>query len=177
MKRTLLVAALLTASASVASAGFYGGLSVGPDPAVQDDNAGLESKGRAARLLGGYRLGRLSAEASVSGVTLRDQTGSDTDHRQYALVGKYNFPLGSNFELFGRAGIQRTSLTFLDGSYTYSGNGILLGPGVEYRLNFVAASASLRLDYTISYAHTERDTLETVDFTSGQWMIGFTVGI
>lgn len=177
MKRTLLAAALLIASTGVASAGVYGGLSVGPDAAVQDDRFDLESPGRAVRLLGGYRLGRLSAEASFAGNTLRDATGGDADHRQIGLLGKYNVPLGSNFEVFGRAGIQRTSLSFGDGAYTYSGTGVLFGPGVEYRLNFVAASASIRLDYTISYAKTERDTLDTVSFTSGQWMLGFTVGI
>lgn len=177
MKRPLLVAALLLAMSGVASAGIYGGLSVGPDAAVQDDNADLEAQGRAVRLLGGYRFGRIAAEASVSGTTFRDSTGTDVDHRQFALVGKYNFPLGSNFELFGRGGIQRTSLGFQGGSYTYSGNGIIFGPGVEYALKFVAASATIRLDYTISYAETERDTQETVSITSGQWMLGFTVGM
>jgi len=177
MKRMLLTAAVLGASTSVASAGVYGGLSVGPDASVQDDVFDLTSPGRAVRLLGGYRLGRFSAEAGISGNTLRDRGGQDVDHRQLSLVGKYNFPLGSNFELFGRAGLQRTSLSFGDGAFNYTGAGVLLGPGVEYRLNFVAASASIRLDYTISYANTESEGLEKVSVTSGQWMLGFTVGI
>ncbi|MBA3455215.1 MAG: porin family protein [Deltaproteobacteria bacterium] len=183
MKRTLLVAALLIASTGVASAGLYGGLSVGPGAAVQDDMFDLESPGRAVRLLGGYRLGRLSAEASVFGNTLRDFASHDVEHRQVALLGKYNFPLGSNFELFGRAGLQHTWLTLHEGGggHSFTGSGIILGPGVEYRLNFVAASASIRLDYTISYVGgAESDTYGGTDdlsFTSGQWMLGFTVGI
>jgi hypothetical protein len=183
MKRPLLVAALLIASTGVASAGVYGGLSVGPDGAVQDDAFDLNSGGRAIRLLGGYRLGRLSAEASITGNTLRDRDGGDVDHRQIALVGKYNFPLGSNFEVFGRAGIQRTWLTLDDRvpeSYDVSGNGIIFGPGIEYVLKFVAASATIRLDYTIGYAKPSSEAFEDaggVSFTSGQWMLGFTVGI
>ena len=179
----LLAAALLIASTSVASAGIYGGLSVGPDGAVQDDQFDLTSGGRAIRLLGGYRLGRLSAEASVTGNTFTDREGGSVDHRQIALVGKYNFPLGSNFELFGRAGIQRTWITLGDRvpeSYDVSGNGVIFGPGVEYVLKFVAASATIRLDYTIGYAKPSGPIFEDqggVSFTTGQWMLGFTVGM
>ena len=183
MKRTLLAAALLIASTGVASAGVYGGLSVGPGAAVQDDTFDLTSPGRAVRLLGGYRLGRLSAEAQVFGNTLRDYLDHDVEHRQIALLGKYNFPLGSNFELFGRAGVQHTRLTLQDGAggHSFTGNGVILGPGVEYRINFVAATASIRLDYTISYVGgAESDTYgggDGLSLTSGQWMLGFTVGM
>lgn len=181
MKRTLLAAALLIASTGVASAGVYGGLSVGPDGAVQDDVFDLTSGGRAVRLLGGYRLGPLSAEASVTGNTFIDPDGRDVDHRQLALLGKYNFPLGSNFELFGRAGLQRTWLTRGAGleSYDVSGTGILLGPGIDYVIKLVAASVTIRLDYTLSYAKpSNEDTFpQGVSFTSGQWMLGFTVGM
>ena len=179
MKRPLLVATLLAAMSSVASAGIYGGLSVGPDAAVQDDEFDLTSPGRAVRLLGGYRFGRLAAEASITGNTLRDREGGDVTNRQLALVGKYNYPLGSNFEVFGRAGLQYTWLTLDDRvpeSYDVSGKGIIFGPGVEYALKFVAATASIRLDYTISYASATTDQGD-VSFTSGQWMLGFTVGI
>jgi len=182
MKRTLLVAALLIASTGVASAGVYGGLSLGGSAAVQDDAFDLESPGRSARILGGYRLGRLSVEAQIYGNTLRTVANDAVANRQIALLGKYNFPLGSNFELFGRAGVQRTWLTIDDNvpeMYDVAGNGIILGPGIEYVLNFVAAKATIRLDYTISYAKSESIYYSAggVSFTSGQWMLGFTVGM
>lgn len=180
MKRTLLAAALLIASTGAASAGVYGGLSVGPDAAVQDDRFDLTSPGRAVRILGGYRLGRLSAEASITGNNLRESGGGEVENRQIALFGKYNLPIGDKFELFGRAGVQRTWLTFGSDTYDIAGNGIVLGPGIEYVLKFVTATASIRLDYTISYAKPSNaysGDQGGVSFTSGQWMLGFTVGI
>lgn len=177
MKRPLLVAALLVAMSSVASAGIYGGLSVGPESAVQDDQFDLTSGGRAVRLLGGYSFGRLAVEGQVMGNTLK-QGFEDVDHRQLAVLGKYNHPLGSNFEVFGRAGLQYTSLSLTGGSYDFTGAGLLISPGVEYRLKFATASASIRLDYTISYAKTANDQFaDDLSFTSGQWMLGFTVGM
>ena len=173
----LLAAALLIASTSVASAGVYGGLSVGPDPAVQDNRFDLTSSGRALRLLGGYRIGRLSAEASIMGNTLRDSQG-EIDHREYAIAGRYSFPLGSNFELFGRAGLQYTTFSLFQDTYDYGGKGIILGPGVEYVIKLVAASVAIRLDYTIGYAKTSSDSYpDGIDLTTGQWMLGFTVGM
>lgn len=177
MKRAILVAAVLMASSSIASAGGYLGLGIGPKANVNGTDGHFEAGGRSYRLLGGLRFGRLAIEASVTGqdVFLIDNGGGQYDAKQLGLAGKYNLPLGSNFEAFAKLGVHRTWLSN-DSIYDVAGNGLLVGGGFEYRLNAVITNGSLFVDYTHHAATLEGD-IYAFDGGVGMWMLGFTIGI
>ncbi len=192
MTRALLVTALLVGSSAVASAGPYGGFAVGPSPTISNDgpasvfNAGVvefQGAGRAGRILGGYRfgalgLGAISVEGALTAYALTDQTHtSEYGGRQAMISGKYNYPLSSGFEVFGRLGLHHTWINGqVENEQTREGNGVLIGAGFEYRFKLPMASASLWVDYTYNPVSME-DATFTRDYASRMWMLGFTFGI
>ncbi len=179
MNRALVTAALLVASTSVASAGTYLGLGVGPGANFNGDER-IEDGGRSARLLGGYSFGRFSAEASITGQTLflNDNGGVTFDTRELALNAKFNLPLGSGFEVFGKAGLHHTWIS-ADASDVYSvdGNGLLVGAGFEYRVKTPVAAGSLWVDYTHYAGDLTGDVYAYRGAGVGMWMLGVSVGI
>jgi hypothetical protein len=133
MTRALLVAAFLVGTTTIASAGPYVGLGIGPAPGVSSNTDGLDENGRSLRILGGYRfkvprLGSLSAEVALTDYDSRWNNG-DYSTRHLALFGKYNFPLASGFEVFGRLGVQNTWQSINDGVGSFSGGGVAVGAG------------------------------------------------
>ncbi|MBA3459519.1 MAG: outer membrane beta-barrel protein [Deltaproteobacteria bacterium] len=173
MKRALLGMALLLGSTQAAVAGPYLGLAVGPSPALDSSAPGVEATGRAARLLGGYRFGRIGAEASVTASDMAwGNQPPDYDGRQYMLAGKYNLPLGDGFEAFGKVGILST--TVASDRESWSDTGFLIGAGFEYKLKVPIAPISVFVHYELSRTDFEQDDW---DLTSRQWMLGFTLGI
>lgn len=179
MTRALLVAALLVGTSSVAAAGPYVGLGLGPAPALSSNADAVHEDGRSMRLLGGYRFKSLKiGEISVEGaVTAYDagwpRFGGGVSVRHFALFGKYSFPLGSGFGVFGRLGVQHTSMETDDG-YDYSDNGIAVGTGAEYAIRLPFVSGAVFVDYTVM--HVGALTEDPYSLTSRQWMLGFTVG-
>lgn len=176
MKRASLVAAILLMHGP-ASAGTYLGLGIGPEANVNGTDGHFTGDGRSYRLSGGIRWSRLSLEASITGqgILLLDNGGGSFDGRELALAGKYNAPLGSNFEAFGKLGVHRTWLSG-NSIYDVSGDGLLIGGGFEYRLDAVLAGGSLLVDYTHHAATLEGDRL-ALEAGVGMWMLGFTIGI
>ncbi len=177
MKRALVTAAVLTLSTSVASAGGYVGLGIGPGPAVSDNQFMLEEGGRTGRLLGGYSLGRFAVEGSFTQQDLKTSADYVFTGRQAAISGKYTLPLGSGFGVFGRAGVQKTWLIDdTKGLYDADGTGIVIGAGAEYSLDLkLLGGAALFLDYTYNSA-TVSNPKSSFDFATRQWMLGATVG-
>lgn len=181
MKRALLVATgmaagVLTAYSPTASAGGYLGLALGTDPGVNDDMAQVATpSSRSLRGLGGIRFGNLALEGALNGFGV---TANGADRRVFQLSGalKLSLPMGSGFEGFGRAGIERTWLNVDDERYDLAGNGFQVAAGFEYRLNAVVSNASLFVDYTIHHA-TLTNTSGEVSETSRIWALGFTIGI
>ncbi|MGE3545650.1 MAG: outer membrane beta-barrel protein [Kofleriaceae bacterium] len=171
---------VLLAMSGVANAGGYVGAGVGDAPTVETDR-NYEAAGRSARFLVGYRfplkIGAASIEGAYGGYGARGSGGGEIDGRELSASGKYNYPLGSNFEVFGRIGVQKTSLTSQkDAMYDLDGNGILIGAGLEYRIDLGAASGSLWLDYTHRSAALEGERNST-DYTARMWTLGLTVGL
>jgi len=176
MKSALLVAAGLMAITTSASAGTYLGLALGTEPGVNDElNDIATPDGRSGRALAGIRIGRISIEGALNGFGVVTGRG-DQNVYQLSASGKFNLPLGDGFEVFGRAGLERTWLNLDDDRYDLSGNGFLVGAGFEYRLDLGVTSASIFVDYTVHRATLE-DQREQVDATSRMWGLGFTVGI
>jgi len=175
MNRVCLAAVLLAASSSVASAGIYAGLGIGTGADVNHDSGvnTLVGNNRSARLLAGYRFGRFSVEVSGThyGLVL---DGAFFDANQLGLLGKYSFPIGDGFELFGRGGVQHTWLSTSEtGQSNAEGTGVVLGAGVEYRLQVkFVAGASIFVDY-------ERTQTPFTQTVGGKWNSGagmFTLG-
>ena len=128
------------------------------------------------------RFGQISIEgAAQRGSLSQDSNRAGFDLTQLSVAGKYSLPISDGFEAFGRFGYQHTGLGSQDsatgGQLDISGSGFLLGAGIEYRVNLVATSASIFLDYNFTTSSmggpslTVPQTLQTRGFT-----IGATVG-
>jgi hypothetical protein len=190
MKRALLVGAVLLATTTAASAGTYLGLGIGPDANVGGTES-ISSGGRSARLLGGYsfgglKVGAISVEASITGqsLTYNSNARGMFDAKELALAGRYNYPIGYHFEVFGKVGVHHTWLSHQDSAhygsvYDSSGNGVLLGLGVEYRLPNIGPvhGPSFFLDYTHYMTTLEGNGFMFEGASVGMWMLGFTVGL
>lgn len=174
MKWLSIAAVLVAASASTASAGAYVGLGVGTSARASSDETTMQGDGRSGRLMLGWRWGRISAEATGTRYDLWVSQAPFTA-TQLAIGGKYSFPLGNNFEVFGRGGLQRTSLSRMSsGGYDASGGGWYLGAGFEYRMNVILAGASIFVDY--AHASTTFDNgIGEYHGGAGLWTLGATV--
>jgi hypothetical protein len=190
MKRAALAVALVTASTGVAAAGGYIGIGIGPaasiattggtDLATSSELPDAAGDGRSARLIGGYRFGRISVEAAAGrfGVfmpyTPNGQTFTAT---QLQLSGKYNHPIGNDFELFGRLGMQKMSFDN-DGTrsdFNVEGSGVVVGAGVDYHLSVGIAGADVFLEYQYARADVSGDRLDWGATHVGMWTLGATI--
>jgi hypothetical protein len=178
MLRASIVALVLTASATHALAGGFLGLGIGTAPGINDEaKAKMAPSGRSARFLGGYSFGRFSVEGAVGGFGVSTTRGDQTAY-QASASGKYNLPLGDKFEAFGRAGLEHTSVSMGDARYDFSGNGVVVGAGFEYRVDVGFAKGSLFVDYNIHHATLTSDSNKTgIGETTRMFSLGLTVGI
>lgn len=189
MKRAIVVGSVLLATTGAASAGTYLGLGIGPDANV-NGISDIGSGGRSARLLGGYafgglKVGTLGLEASLTGQSLayNNNIRGTFDAKEIAIAAKYNYPLGYQFEVFGKLGVHHTWLTHANpgqfgDAYDRSGSGLLFGVGAEYRLSVGPVKAgSLFVDYTHFQADFEGSVYMNEGAGVGMWMLGFTVGL
>ncbi len=164
------------------NAGTYVGLGVGTGPSVSDSvNTPYLANGRSLRLILGYRFGNISIEGSYTGYTTDESdtaSASQFDSRTLALAAKLNYPLGNNFEVFGRGGLLQTELDPADSSATSTtGTGYTLSAGFEYRLNLLVANGSIFVDYTRNQATFDSGTTTSYDQTASMWMLGVTLSL
>ena len=130
MLRSVLSLALVLGSASAASAGGYLGSRYGTTPAASGDMSFRED-GRSGRLQIGQRFGRLAVEGL--GSTANRARGRHAIHLDVVRDGrKVQQPLGDKFEVFGRPGLQHSSLIRSE-TMSRSPGGPLFGGGFEYR--------------------------------------------
>lgn len=176
MARTAAVTfALVTASASIASAGGYVGLGIGTPVATSGDTQ-LQENGRSGRLQLGFSFGRLAVEGLIGRADLA-AAGSPVTFTSLGVAGKYNVPLQDKFEVFGRLGWQHTILEDANAT-SYSGNGVLVGAGFEYKVNLGVAGGSLFVDYTIERADlTNASDPNTYGITARVWTLGATLSL
>ncbi len=180
MKRALLTASLLAAASTSASAGTYVGLGIGTAPAVSEDTNQLDSSGRSGKVMLGNSFGKLAIEGAITKYSMarlsRDVPVPFGDTYQAAVALKLTFPLGNNFEAFGRGGLHHTWLKTPDPVGDTDGNGMLIGAGFGYHLNLGVGGGSLFVDYQISTAKLTGDKF-MIDMTTRVWMLGLTVGL
>jgi opacity protein-like surface antigen len=191
MKRVVLAAALVAVLGGTASAGgTYIGVGVGTIPAVSEDTERLDADSRALKGILGMRWGQWSIEGSIGGNTLTRNrqsnlaTGSAVfdpfgDFYVLGASGKFNLPLGNNFEAFGRLGVNHMIVRGENEDNDASGNGLQVGAGFEYKLNLGVAGGSIFVDYTINRAAMTGDNNPKLeyDLTTRTWMLGLTIGI
>jgi hypothetical protein len=181
MTRALLTVAILVGTTTVAAAGPYAGLSIGPSASIYGtDPINIEEGGRSLRLVGGYRFGPVSGEVAIGGQSLafKDNIQGLFDTREYALAAKYNYGLGYNFEVMAKVGVAHLSLTHeQESTYDTSGTGLLLGFGAEYRVAVGPIKAgAITLDYSHHIATLTGVAYEFEKASIGVWMLGFTIG-
>lgn len=168
MKRVVLVAGLLAATATTASAGGFVGLGIGGSPGTSGD-VSLDAQGRSGRLELGYSFGRLAVEGVGSKFDLVAPDGYVYSDTSIGIAGTFTLPLSDGFSAYGRLGLQHTSVDE-DQSVkpSLSGGGLFGGGGVELKLPLAAVNLGLFVDYTIAHSSL------TVDGSSGQPDYGFT---
>jgi hypothetical protein len=169
--RTALALVLVAASASSAFAGGFIGLGVGTGAASSGD-FDIDEDGRSFRLMGGYRFGRISVEGMGTRYGMMTPDGGKWTGTTLAIAGRYNFPLGEGFEVFGRGGLQRTDLSNDEYGATNAGNGFLLGAGAEFRIPTAAVGLSLFVDYTIYRTSVSNEVYSDLGLTSRIWTLG-----
>ena len=181
--RLCVVAAVIAASTSMASAGTYLGAGIGTSASLGGDKTSYAPDGRSGRLILGFGIGRVGIEANATRYGLYS-AGASWDATSVAAALRVAFPIGYNFELFGRGGVERTWLTTSanrPGMPESSGNGWLLGAGVDYKINLGITGGSIFLDYThsdtgFSFTNAVNQTGK-FDQSAGMWTLGLTVSI
>jgi hypothetical protein len=179
MTRLALAAALLVASTSLASAGTYVGLGIGTSAGGSMNGTDtVDGGGRSGRLMIGSRFGKLSIEGQGGRFDMQFPA-SRYEASELGVGLKLNVPIGNNFELFGRGGIERTWLTATtSANMDAAGNGWFLGGGVEYRLNLGLTAASLFLDYQRTTTSVTADAnMAQFDASAGMFTLGATLSI
>jgi hypothetical protein len=177
MVKSLAPIVIVAAIASPASAGTYVGLGIGKPTVSSDGNDDFAATGRSHRVMLGMRFGRVAVEGAYTGYDLAPAVGAaPVDSRSLSAALKLSFPLGNNFEVFGRAGVLHTWIDGSDASMSMSGNGYTFSGGFEYGLDLGLARAALFVDYSRDLVdlHSD-DAMRTVDQTASLWTLGFAV--
>ena len=170
--KSLPVVALVLATASAAHAGGYVGLGVGDGIATTGDLE-YSADGRTLKLIGGFAFGKLAVEGSAQRAdVLMVDTGRAYSMTQLGIAGKYSYPLSDGFELYGKLGLNRISLSPKADGLEGSGSGILAGGGVEYR-------SKLPVTFWLDYTLTNADVTMSAEYamSTRQWMIGASLGL
>ncbi len=176
MNRLCAAALLVAAAGSTASAGTYLGLGIGTAANASADNVMMDGNGRSGRLMLGYRFSRIAIEGSGTRYDLF--VGSAPYQATQLAAGlKLGFPLGNHFELIGRGGLQRTSLSMTGSAGADAdGTGYYLGGGVEYRLDLGLTGASVFVDYQRSSTDLDNGNRQ-YEAVAGMWTLGATLSL
>jgi hypothetical protein len=171
LRRALLTASLLAATATTASAGSYLSLGLGGDPAIQGDlrgAAGGEGEGGNGRLALGQRFGRLALEGSLSRYGI-----SDTEATAAGVHLRLTVPIDGGFGAYLRGGLEYVWLGDAGPSGDTSGDGVVGGVGLEYRLEApVLGEASIWGEVS-----EDRWTTDVGEGGARLWTLGFSIGI
>jgi hypothetical protein len=187
MKRLALAVILVATLSSAASAGTYIGLGIGTSPAMNDGDVKAHyfaPEGRSGKLLLGQRWGQISVEGSLGGFSVVQENdgvfGKAIGTAYQASVSlKGTLPLGNSFHAFGHAGLQHMWITDdADDSFSASGNGYVLGAGIEYRLNLGLGAGSIFIDYGVGNANlTGPRRPDETGVSTRMWTLGLTLSI
>jgi hypothetical protein len=180
--RSLLVLFLIAAPA-VAHAGPYVSAGVGSGPALGGDfDDVLSTDGHSAGRVGiGHRFGPASLEAAIAGfgVTATAPTGQTASGTALSaqISAKLGVPIFLGIGAYGRGGLEHTWMGPTPSeSDRLSGNGKVLGAGLEYNVDFVLASAGVWLEFDREWITVSSHDM-AFDGTADSLMAGLRVGI
>ena len=176
MKGPVLVAAVLTLTATTASAGGFVGLGIGTSPAHGVDS--FAEDGRSGRLELGYSFGRISVEGMGTRFDMARDDGATYSATSLGIAGLYTLPLSDGFDVFGRLGLQHTTLSPNNQSPAHTGGGILFGGGAQFRLPTAAVKLAIFVDYTIARSSVAPETHPDYEYslTTRIWTLGAKLG-
>ncbi len=176
-----MVAVVLAASATAASAAPYLGVGLGSSAELNGESTlgKFHDDGRSYRLFGGYGFIKyLSLEGAVTRFGEVNNQTAPYEATSAAAVAKGSLPLGSGFEAFVRVGLQHTWLS-TDSKYSsFDGTGYLLGAGFVYRFHTPIGGASVFADYQrLDAGMSSSQAPKAVDQSSGLWTLGVTLSL
>jgi opacity protein-like surface antigen len=140
------ISALMAAAACLVSGVVSAQTNVdGPYVGGQINHVSLSADGSSVSdnfmgIYGGYRAGNYAGEISYSQKTVDGAKASFTD---FALVP--HFAMTPEFDLLGKVALRHSSIS--GGTSSYSGNSLVLGVGVEYKLTAKVAARAM-IDYS-----------------------------
>ena len=175
-----LVAAALLSVPAAAHAGGYVALGVGSAADTGGDLRGFSSDGHmSGRLMLGQRISIVSFEAGLAGYGLEPRSGGrDYNAQSLGAALKLNLPLVAGLEGYGRAGVERTWLGTSGDQMAYSGNGYVVGGGLEYGFELPLTRLSVWFDWTRHGADLVPDGRgQTLDAQADLWTLGLSVAL
>jgi hypothetical protein len=178
-----LALAVIALAAAPAAAGGYVSLGIGQGAHLEGEMAerfSTEGSTPSGRLALGHRTGPIAIEASMFGSGLED-AGQDHTTLAFGAAAKLFVPLVSRFELYGRAGLNRTWIKSRDDDAPdlgYSGRGYDIGGGLQFSFSpFPPFDAAIWVDYTRHTVGLQRDGAASLDGSLDMVMVGITVGM
>ncbi|MCE9579463.1 MAG: porin family protein [Deltaproteobacteria bacterium] len=171
-----LVAGLALVPAA-AHAGGYVGAGIGTSASVNDSSGSLASdSGHSGRIVVGERLSRVSIEGAFDAYGLTSASRpAGFDAHSLGIAAKLHLPLVANLDGVVRVGLEHTWLAG-DAAPDLTGDGWTGGLGLEYRLKFALASASIWMDYS-RHATTLEQGRTKLDATADIWTAGVSIGL
>jgi hypothetical protein len=169
MKLAALVAVplALAAAAGSASAGGYVSAGVGSAPDLGGDLTMLTADGRSGRVALGHGFGPLALEAGLGGFGVDGGTMMTA-----SLSAKVKTDLAASLDIYARGGLERTWVRADGPMADLSGDGKVLGAGLELPLPGLVTDSALWLELDrqwmqLGQAHGTADTV----------MLGLRVGL
>jgi hypothetical protein len=133
---------------------------------------------RSERFILGQSFGRFSVEGTGTRYGLGYvNTATGWDGTSLAIAGKLDLPLGNNFSVFGRAGLQRTWLSAQrDTMRSFDGDGWLLGAGFAYHFDAaLLGGGAIFVDYNRDKSTFTGAGNKPFDATASMWTLGLTL--
>lgn len=190
--KQLLVLVLLCAAPSAHAQGFYLGLGVGGPADINDelgdyfDKADDESGG-SGRIVLGKKLGPWAIEGVFFGTDMVGRTdGGNYSALALGIDARYNLAITSGWDVYVRAGLNKTWLTPEEDAYCddcgwsgegYQGRGIDYGTGIQYTLRTMRLiNVSFWLDFNRQVVRLRQEGSPTLDGKLSMVTLGLSVG-
>jgi hypothetical protein len=179
MKRFIACAAFGVVSAMAVPAfadGGYLALSLTDDADFKDPRFAGAGSGSRKTIGIGRRLSIFSAEIYGSGFS-GSWARQSFDGRTLGASGRISVPVFPLLNVFGHAGIERTWLSVgdSDADATYKGNQVVVGAGLELKIDFMA-HGSLWAGYFARSGKLALSRGSYIDADTGAFAIGVTLG-
>jgi len=175
-----LIAVALAAAPGESRAGGYVSAGIGTAPAIGGELSFLEASGsRSGRVALGHGFGPVSLEASLGGYGVQGAMpqGDFVDGTAMSAGASVrgHVPLLATFSAFARLGLERTWVT--GEMNDLSGNGYIMGAGLELGLPMILADTALWLEGDREVMTLTRSVAASYGGHADSVLLGLRVGI